>query len=57
MNKTSTKFTIALDGLLSMNIEEALSLSGEEVAKKYNCATTCANYAIQALKYILTNKK
>ena len=57
MKKISTKFTTALDGLLSMNIKDALSLSGEEVAKKYNCATTCANYAIQALKYILANRK
>ena len=57
MKKISTKFTTALDGLLSMNIKDALSLSGKEVAKKYNCATTCANYAIQALKYILANRK
>ena len=57
MNKTPTKFITALDGLLSMDIKEALSLSGKEVAKRYNCATTCANYAIQALKYILANKK
>jgi len=57
MNKTSTKFITALDSLLSMNPKEALSLSCKDIEKKYNCARTCVNYAIQALKYILANKK
>lgn len=56
MNKNSTKFTKALEGLLSMPSKEALSLTSKEVQNKYNCASTCANYVIQAVKYFFSNK-
>ncbi len=49
-----TKFVNALDDLLAMDPKESLMLTGKEVARKYDCATTCANYVIQALKYILS---
>ena len=46
-----TKFINALKKLLEMDTKEALTLTGEDVAKKYDCSTTCANYAIQAFKF------
>jgi len=51
-----TKFTTALEGLLSMDAKEALLLSATEIEKRYDCAKTCANYVRQALKYILSKK-
>ena len=51
-----TKFITALEALLKLDPKESLSFSGREVAKKYNCSTTCANYALQALKHALVKK-
>jgi len=51
-----TKFNKALTKLLELEPKEALILKGTEVAELCNCSVTCANYAIQAFKYILTNK-
>ena len=47
-----TKFNKALTKLLDLEPKEALALKGTEVAELCNCSTPCANYAIQALKYI-----
>jgi hypothetical protein len=51
-----TKFVTALEGLLSMEPKKALALSAIEIEKRFDCAKTCANYARQALKYILSSK-
>ena len=51
-----TKFINALKKLLEMDRQEALLLSGKEIAKRYDCTISCANYAFQAFKFIISKK-
>ena len=51
-----TKFYKVLSNLMKLNKNDVLQMTSLDVSKQYKCSTTCANYAIQAYKFIITEK-